>query len=166
MELGRILTHNPPPQRIKKNPVRGGRFEGLSKKEKFPLAAEAEIIGPRFSRGFWYSALEPSQTAPAQTPSPDCDTRLVLWSPEQNLNRSSCLELSLRPGQRSRRKRCRVTSQQKFCRAVSLSFSSAREARQKCVEAANLCVTAENPRTKSSHLLVSLPAATLLRRHW
>lgn len=44
----------------------------------FPLAAGAEIIGPRFSQTFWYSRLEPSfdlhnsdQTAPVQTGSPD-----------------------------------------------------------------------------------------------
>lgn len=44
----------------------------------FPLAAGAEIIGPRFSQSFWYSHLEPSfdlhnsdQTAPVQAESPD-----------------------------------------------------------------------------------------------
>lgn len=44
----------------------------------FPLAAGAEIIGPRFSQSFRYSHLEPSfdlhnpdQTAPVQAESPD-----------------------------------------------------------------------------------------------
>lgn len=58
--------------------------------EMFPLAAGAEIIGPRFSQTFWYSHLEPSfdlhssdQTAPVQTGSPDnvtyFDSFFCMW---------------------------------------------------------------------------------------
>lgn len=45
--------HNPP----KHECVRGVRRSHL---KTFPLVAKAEIIGPRFSRGFWYSPPEPS----------------------------------------------------------------------------------------------------------
>lgn len=49
--LHRVCLHNP-------NPHKWWELWGLA--EMFPLAAGAEIIGPRFSQSFWYSHLEPS----------------------------------------------------------------------------------------------------------
>lgn len=64
-----VCLHNPKPHKW---------WELWGLVEKFPLAAGAEIIGPRFRRGFWYSHLEPSfdlhnshQTAPVQVGSSD-----------------------------------------------------------------------------------------------